>query len=208
MFGLTLLDLCAYLGLAAVGAIAVNVLVGILIALRYSPVCFWPYRRLNLFGLHQWSAYASLVLILSHPAVLLFVGKPRFSFFDILAPVRSPLQPVVNTIGAVALYLVVLVTVTSLLRQRMSRKVWRNLHYLVYPAMVCLLIHSIMADPNLKTGHPDLLDGGKIYLYGVVVLMIAASWVRLRLRGRGLSLEPRPTEAEVVVVSVETKISA
>lgn len=208
MFGLTLLDLCAYLGLAAVGAIAVNLLLGILISLRYSPVRCWPYRRVNLFALHQWSAYVSLVLILSHPAVLLFVGKPRFSLFDILVPVRSPLQPVVNTVGAVALYLVVLVTVTSLLRQRMSRKVWRNLHYLVYPATVCLLIHSILADPNLKTGHPDLLDGGKIYLYGVVLLVIAASWVRLRLRGRGFRREPRPVEAEVAAARVETEISA
>jgi predicted ferric reductase len=208
MFGLTLLDLCAYLGLAAVGAIAVNLLLGILISLRYSPVRCWPYRRVNLFALHQWSAYVSLVLILSHPAVLLFVDKPRFSWFDILVPVRSPLQPVVNTVGAVALYLVVLVTVTSLLRQRMSRKVWRSLHYLVYPATVCLLIHSIMTDPNLKTGHPDLLDGGKIYLYGVVLLLVATSWVRLRLRGRGFRREPRPVKAEAAAVRVETEISA
>lgn len=208
MFGLTLLDVCAYLGLAAVGAIAVNLLLGILIALRYSPVRNWPYRRVNLFALHQWSAYASVVLVLSHPAVLLFVDKPRFSWFDILLPVRSPLQPVVNTVGAVALYLIVIVMVTSLLRQRMSRGLWRNLHYLVYPATVCLLIHGIMADPNLKTGHPDLLDGGKIYLYGVALVMIAASWVRLRLRGRGFRREPRPAEAEVAAVAVETEISA
>jgi predicted ferric reductase len=208
MFGLTLLDLCAYLGLAAVGAIAVNLLLGMLIALRYSPVRYWPHKRGNLYALHQWSAYVSLVLILSHPAVLLFVHKPRFSWFDILLPVRSPLQPVVNTVGAVALYLIMLVMVTSLMRHRMSRRVWHNLHYLVYPATVCLLIHSIMTDPDLKTGHPDLLDGGKIYLYGVVLLMVAASWVRLRLRGRGFRREPRPVEAADAAVSVETKISA
>ena len=208
MFGLTLLDLCAYLGLAAVGAIALNLLLGILIALRYSPVRCWPHRRMNLYALHQWSAYLSLVLILSHPAVLLFLNKPRFSWFDILVPVRSPLQPVVNTVGAVALYLIVLVVATSLLRRRMPRRVWRNLHWLVYPAAVLLMVHGILADPELKTGHADLLDGGKIYLYGVALVMIAASWVRLRLRGRGFRREPRPAEAEAGAVAVETEVSA
>jgi predicted ferric reductase len=208
MFGLTLLDLCAYLGQAAVGAIAVNLLLGVLIALRYSPVRCWPYRRVNLFAWHQWTAYLSVVLILSHPAVLLFVHKPHFSWFDIVLPVRSPLQPVVNTVGAVALYLILLVMGTSLLRHRMSRRVWRNLHYLVYPAVVCLLIHGILADPNLKTGHPDLLDGGKIYLYGVVLVMIAAGGVRLKLRGRGFRREQRPVSAEVIALEVETEVSA
>lgn len=208
MFGLTLLDVCAYLGQAAVGAIALNLLLGGLISLRYSPVRHWPHRHVNVFALHRWTAYVALALMVSHPAVLLLVKAPHFGLLDVLVPVHSPLQPVVNSVGAAALYLIVLVVVTSLLRHRMSRIVWRKLHYLVYPATLCLLIHSIMADPNLKTGHPDLLDGGKIYLYGVVVLMIAASWVRLRLRGRGFRREPRPAEAAVAEVRVETEISA
>ena len=208
MFGLTLLNLCAYLGLAAVGAITVNLLLGVLISLRYSPVRYWPHKRVNLFVLHQWSAYLSLLLVLSHPAVLLFVQKPHFGWLDILIPVDSPLQPVVNTLGAAALYLMVVVVVTSLLRHRMSRIVWRRLHYLVYPAAVCLLVHSILVDPELKTGHADMLDGGKIYLYGVVVLLVAVSWARLRLRGRGLRREPRPAQGEATAVRVETEISA
>lgn len=204
MFGLTLLDLCAYLGQAAVGAIAVNLLLGGLISLRYSPVRYWPRRHVNLFALHRWTAYLALVLILLHPAVLLFVKKPRFGFFDILLPVHSPLQPVVNTLGAVALYLVALVLVTSLLRHRMSRKLWRNLHFLVYPAAVLLLIHSILADPELKTGHPDFLDGGKVYLYGVVLLLVAVGIIRVKMRGRGFRPAARRAEAE----SSATKVSA
>lgn len=190
MFGLTLLDLCAYLGLAAVGAIGVNLLLGGLISLRYSPSRYWPHRHVNLFALHQWTAYVAVVLMLSHPLVLLFVRQPRFGWFDILLPVGSPLQPVVNTLGAVALYLIVLVLVTSLLRHRMSRKVWRNLHYLVYPAVVLLLVHSILADPELKTGHPNFLDGGKIYLYGVALLLVGYGVIRLRMRGRGFRTRP------------------
>jgi methionine sulfoxide reductase heme-binding subunit len=185
MFGITPLDLCSYIGLGAVGAIVVNLLLGMLIALRYSPTRLWPHRHINLFALHRWTAYLALVLILLHPAVLLFVRSPHFRLYDILFPVRSPLQPKLNSIGAIALYLILLVVVTSLLRLRMSRTVWRNLHFLVYPAAVLLLIHSIFTDPALKDGHPDLLDGGKVFVEIATVVMVGVTALRYRLRQRG-----------------------
>jgi predicted ferric reductase len=67
---MTVLDLCAYVGLAAVATASTNMLVGLLIALRYSPVRLWPQRRLNIFRLHNWTAYLVLVLIIVHPMVL------------------------------------------------------------------------------------------------------------------------------------------
>ena len=66
---MTVLDLCAYLGLAAVGTATANMVLGLLIALRYSPVRLWPRRRLNIFRLHNWTAYFVLLLIGLHPAV-------------------------------------------------------------------------------------------------------------------------------------------
>jgi hypothetical protein len=50
---MTVLDLCSYLGLGAAAAITVNLLLGLLISLRYSPVRMWPHRHVNLFALHQ-----------------------------------------------------------------------------------------------------------------------------------------------------------
>src|SRR5260370_26491054 len=93
---MTVLDLCSYLGLGAAGAVAVNLLIGLLIAFRYSPSRLWPHRRINLFALHQWTAYAAVALTLTHPAVLLFMSQPHFRPIDILSPVQSPIQPMVN----------------------------------------------------------------------------------------------------------------
>jgi DMSO/TMAO reductase YedYZ heme-binding membrane subunit len=102
-----------------------------------------------------------------------------------LWPVHSYLQPKLNLAGAGALYLLVIVLLSSLLRTRMARPVWRRLHYLVFPAAVLLLLHSILTDPNLKDGHPDLLDGGKIFVEAATLLSFAAVAIRIRLRGRG-----------------------
>jgi predicted ferric reductase len=194
---MTLLDLCAYLGLGAVGAASINLLIGMLISLRYSPVRNWPHLRVNLFALHQWTAYCAVALTLTHPVVLLFVRSPHFRLYDILWPVDSPLQPKLNLAGAGALYLLVLVFVSSLLRTRIGRPVWRKLHYLVFPAAVLFFLHSILTDPNLKDGHPDLLDGGKVFVEAATVVSSVAVGVRVWLRGRGFRASlARPAQPE------------
>jgi predicted ferric reductase len=190
---MSLLDLCSYLGLGAVGTVALNLLLGMLLSLRYSPVRQWPHRRVNLFALHRWTAYVAIILTLTHPAVLLFLRVPQFRLIDILWPVHSYLQPKLNLAGAGALYLLAIVLLSSLLRARMTRVVWRRLHYLVFPAAVLLLLHSILTDPNLKDGHPDLLDGGKIFVEAATVIAFVATTIRIRLRGRGF----RPSPAQV-----------
>ena len=183
---MTLLDLCSYLGLGAAGMATLTLLLGTLISLRYSPVRRWPHRHVNVFSLHQWSAYATVVLTLAHPVVLLFLSAPKFRVFDILWPVQSPLQPLINLTGAVAVYLLLVILVTSLLRNRIGRPIWRKLHYLAFPTVILVFVHSLFTDPNLKDGHPDMLDGGKVFLEIACVLSIAAVIWRLKLRGAGL----------------------
>ena len=180
-----MLDLCSYLGLGAVGAATINLMLGMLISLRYSPMKRWPHRHINVFALHQWTAYIAIALTLTHPAVLLFLDSPHFRLFDILWPIHSPLQPWINLAGAAALYLLLLVFVSSLLRTRIGRPIWRSLHYLVFPAAILLLVHSVLTDPNLKDGHPDLLDGGKVFVEIASLLSLIAVVIRFRMRGTG-----------------------
>lgn len=196
---MTLLDLCAYLGLGAAGLATVNLLLGLLMALRYSPMRHWPHRHINVFWLHQWTAYLAVFCTLTHPVVLLFLRAPapHFRLFDILWPIDSPLQPKLNCAGAAALYLIMLVFISSLLRTRIGRPLWRNLHYLVFPAAVLLLLHSVLTDPNLKDGRPDLLDGGKIFVEACALVSFLAVGARVWLRGRGL----RPARSATLLPS-------
>jgi predicted ferric reductase len=189
---MTILDLCAYLGLGAAGAATLNLWLGLLLAMRYSPVRLWPHRHFNLFVLHQWTAYATVMFTLSHPVVLLWLRVPRFRVIDLLWPLHSPLQPWINIAGAVALYLLLILLITSLLRLRIGRPIWRSLHYLAFPAVVLVFVHSILTDPLLKDGHPDLLDGGKIFVEACCLLSTAAIVARIILRHKGF--RPKPSE--------------
>lgn len=182
---MSILDVCAYLGLAAVGTATVNMLIGLLIAMRYSPVRLWPHRHINIFRLHNWTAYFVLLLIVLHPAVLLLGTSPHFTLAEVLLPVQSPVQPNLNTVGAISLYLLLVVIVTSIFRLRMARPLWRNLHYLVFPAFVLMFVHSMFTDPALANGKIDLLDGGKVFVEVCCAISLTTWAVRIRLRGRG-----------------------
>jgi len=161
---ITVLDLSAYVGLAAVGAVTLNLILGVLLAFRYSPYRSWPHRRFNYFRLHNWSGYTALALSLAHPAILLLNKQPRFRLLDLFYPVHSPSQPLENTVGAAALCLLAFVVVTSYLRLRMSRRLWKSFHFSIYLAAAALFFHSLFTEPALKGDPIDWLDGGKLFV--------------------------------------------
>ena len=180
----TVLDLSAYVGLVAVGVVTLNLLLGMLMAFRYSPHRSWPHRRFNYFRLHNWSGYVALSVSLLHPAILLLNKDPRFRIMDLLYPVHSPSQPLENTIGAIALYLFAFVVVTSYLRLQLGRHLWKSFHFSIYFAAAALFFHSLFTDPALKGDPIDWFDGGKLFVESCVVLIAVVSLLRWRYSRR------------------------
>jgi predicted ferric reductase len=177
---ISVLDLSAYVGLTAVGAITLNMLLGTLMIFRYSPVRQWPHRRFNYFRLHNLSGYAALSLAVLHPVILLFDKTANFRLLDLLYPVHSPSQPLENTIGAVALYGIAIVVVTSYLRIRLGRRLWKSFHFSIYVAAAALFWHSLFTDPALKNSPPDYFDGGKLFVESCLMIIIAIAALRYR----------------------------
>jgi predicted ferric reductase len=144
------IDLSAYLGPVAVGVITANLLLGSLIAKRYSPWRYWPHRKFDISWLHRRTGYAALLVAILHPIPLLFSSRTRFRITDIVYPVHSPSQPVENTIGAIALYCVVIVVITSYFRLWLGRRLWKAFHFVVYGGVVSLFWHSILYRSDSK----------------------------------------------------------
>jgi predicted ferric reductase len=180
----TVLDLSAYVGLVAVGAVTLNMLLGMLMAFRYSPHRSWPHRRFNYFRLHNWSGYIALSVSLLHPSILLLNRDPRFHLLDLVYPVHSPSQPLENTIGATAFYLLAFVVVTSYLRLRLGRHLWKSFHFSIYFAAAALFFHSLSTDPALKGDPINWFDGGKVFVEFCFILIATISLLRWRLARR------------------------
>ncbi len=195
--GITVLDLSAYLGLVAVGAITLNILMGLLMAFRYSPHRSWPHRRFNYFRLHNWTGYIALTVSILHPAILLFNKTPHFRILDLLYPVHSSAQSLDNTIGAIALYLLAFVVLTSYVRIRLGRHLWKSFHLFIYFAAAALFWHSLFTDPALKNAPVDWSDGGKLFIESCLFLIAVTSLLRLR-HARKKALHSRQSVQQTV----------
>ena len=174
---MTAIDLSADVALAALALTTANFCLGLLMAARYSPIRQWPYRQINIFALHNWTAYLVLVSIVLHPVILLLSTKIHWRLLDITLPLWSPVQPTANTMGAISAYLVLVVIVTSYFRRELGRARWRALHYLVYAAGTCIFIHAFLVDPKLKGSAFDPLDGEKFFIECcLLILCVASGW--------------------------------
>ena len=175
-------ELSAYVGLVAVGLLAANLALGLLMAAGFNPARHWPHRSLKLFRFHNWIGYIALTAALIHPVILLVSTSPPFRFIDLIVPVWSSVQPVSNVLGAISLYLVILVVATSYFRRILGRHLWRTIHYATYAAAGIFFVHGLIADPTVTGKAIDYIDGEKVYIeICAAVFLVVSAW-RIRHR--------------------------
>ena len=189
---MTATDLSSYAGLVAVFLATLNICLGLLISVRYSPVRYWPHKKhINLFAFHTWTGYLVLAFVVLHPILLLFIRSPHFRIVDVLAPLWSPQQPLENTLGAIAFYAIAIVVVTSIYRIALGRKLWKAMHYLVYPAAALLFVHGILTNQNLDNKAVDYLDGEKVFIEICLLVVVVASVAAWQFRQKKQRREQR-----------------
>jgi len=178
----TAIDISSVVGLIAVGIFTVQILLGLLISTGYNPLRQWPRRPLKLFTLHNWLGYIGLATAFTHPIILLGSSTAGFRLLDVAVPIWSPTQPLPNTLGAIAFYLVAFVVLTSYFRRMFGHHRWKQLHYTAYAAAVVFYVHGVIADPLLQNHPIDWLDAEKLYVEGCAALVAAATVWRFRRR--------------------------
>ncbi len=190
-YDLSVLDLISYVGLAACGTMSFGLLIGMLLGSKYDPVVSWPHRKLPLFKVHNVLAYVTLVLVLAHPALLLFANGQGFGLLEILVPIFAPKQPLENALGAIALYGTLVVVATSYFRKRMTFRRWKVIHYTNYLTVLTFVFHSLLTNPNLDGKQIDFTDGGKLFVIicviGVVIAIVGRAFYAGRAARQGLT---------------------
>ena len=177
---MTALDISSYFGLTAMTLLTLNILIGLVMSVKYNPVRNWPHRRINTFKIHNWTAYIALAVAIVHPLIVTFSPTAKFTLIDIVYPVNAPKQPWINVLGALALYSLMFVVVTSYFRRELGRKTWKTLHFTAYATAILLYFHGIFTDPNLKDAPIDFLDGEKVYVELCFLIVLIAAGLRLR----------------------------
>ena len=178
------IELSNFAGLGAIGLLTLNILIGLILAIKYNPRRNWPHRRVNTVKLHNFTGWTALVLVLVHPALLLLPNRVDFTLIDLLYPINAPKQPIVNTFGAGAAYLLLIVVITSYFRFEIGRRWWKRIHFTTYALFPLYAIHSILTEPALKDQPIDYLDGEKVFVEFCVLAIVIAIGARVRWQMR------------------------
>ena len=97
---------------------------------------------------------------------------------------NAPKQPWINSAGAAAAYLLLVVIATSYFRFRIGRRWWKRIHFATYALFPLYAVHSILTDPALKDRNIDYLDGEKVYVDLCVLAVVVAIGARWRWQRR------------------------
>jgi methionine sulfoxide reductase heme-binding subunit len=184
---ITLIDISSVIGLCAMVTLTINVLLGMLLSTGYKAKAWWKnlpgiVKKINILLLHNWTAYLALFLVMLHPALLLFDRDAKFTLADIVFPLHAPHQKIFVAFGTLAMFALIAVVITTqkIIKKKMSFRLWKNIHLISYGTAMLFIVHGLKMDPQLKDRPTDWLDGEKILCEICLVLLIAATWLRLK----------------------------
>jgi Ferric reductase like transmembrane component len=136
-------------GLTALVALTVSVVLGILTSVRWTNPR-WPRFVIEL--LHRNASLVAFALIVVHVFAVVADAFAPIGLKDTLLPLVSVYRPVWLGLGAAASDLLIAIIVTSLLRHRMSHRVWRFVHWFSYAAWALIVVHGLGTGSDTKLG--------------------------------------------------------
>jgi methionine sulfoxide reductase heme-binding subunit len=141
--------------------------------------------RFAVAGLHRNAALLAVVFLAVHIGTAVIDPFVTIRWIDAVVPFGSAYQPFWLGLGAIAVDLMLAIVVTSLLRHRIGRPVWRAVHWTAYLCWPIALVHSFVLGPDLRSGYQLLLG-----VFCVLVTAAAIGW-RIAVAARESSAADR-----------------
>jgi predicted ferric reductase len=116
------------------------VVLGIVSAMRWQTAS-WP--RFLTTGFHRNLALTTLIFLAIHVVTAVVDPFTALGWEAAIVPFSSPYRRFWLGLGVVGIYLLLAITLTSLLRPLFGPRVWRTVHWLAYAMWPVALIHSI-----------------------------------------------------------------
>jgi predicted ferric reductase len=104
-----------------------------------------------LLDLHRWLGGLALVFTAIHVLAILGDSYVHFGLASVLVPLAAHWHPLAVAWGVASLYLLAAVELTSLLRRRLSHRLWKRVHMLSFPLFVTSTVHGLSAGTDGRT---------------------------------------------------------
>ena len=145
------------------------VVLGIVSAMRWQTAS-WP--RFLTTGLHRNLALTTLIFLAIHVVTAVVDPFTALGWEAAIVPFSSPYRRFWLGLGVVAIYLLLAIVLTSLLRPLFGPRVWRIVHWLVYASWPIAVAHG------LGSGR----DAGQPWMVAITVLCIGSALIAVGFR--------------------------
>lgn len=184
-------------GLVTLVLLTASVVMGVLITARF---CSERWPRFLTVGLHRNLGLLVLVFLALHVGATVADTYTSISLRDAVVPFAGTYKPFWLGLGAVALDLVIALTVTSLLRQRLGYRAWRAVHWCGYLCWPVALLHGAGIGTDRSTSWVFYLTiACMAAVFGAVAVRIVMRWPERKLLRLGVVMA-----AAASVVSIWT----
>ena len=135
-------------GVVALVLLTVGMALGLLTAVRFEGRQ-WP--RFITIGLHRNMSLLALAFTAAHVLTTITDNFVPIDLQDAFVPFISPYRPLWLGFGAIALDLLIALTVTSLLRARLGYRSWRLVHWTAYLCWPLAVLHGLGTGTDTRT---------------------------------------------------------
>lgn len=157
-------------GVIALALLVASLVWGVLLATRV----LRPHDRPAwLLDLHRWLGGMAVGMTGLHLLGLWLDGYVHFGLTELLIPGASEYRPVAVALGIVALYLLVAVELTSLLRRRLGARTWRLVHTSSYALTWLAVVHGALAGSDARA------QAYRVVAVALTAFAVAATLVRV-----------------------------
>lgn len=146
----------------------------------------WP--RFIVDTVHRNVSLLAIVFLALHILTSVLDSFAPISLVDAFVPFAGSYRPFWLGLGAISFDLLIAVTITSMLRQRVGYAGWRAIHWLTYASWPIALMHGLGTGSDVTSTWLLALSIGcmAIVLAAVLVRVISGWPQNLRLRGAAL----------------------
>lgn len=141
------------------------------------------------YDFHEHLSLVGLGFVVLHVTVLLFDRYLPFNIFQILIPFIDTYRPLWVGLGIISFYILLLVTFTFYLRQRIGKRAFRSIHLLSLLGYLGTTLHGLFAGTDSALSVTRFLYVGTF----LGVIFMTAYWLVMRKFGTDTRKDDQPT---------------
>ena len=179
-------------GIVSLLLLTLSVALGIVTTIRWSSAR-WP--RFSISFIHRNVSLLAVVFLVVHIAANVIDGFALIAWKDAVIPFVSAYRPVWLGLGALAFDLLLALSITSLLRNRIGQRTWRAIHWLAYACWPVAVLHGLGTGTDTPTRVVLVVNAACVGLVVACVWWrVAVGWPRDE-RGQGYRTRGQPARA-------------